>query len=271
MDLPGHDHEFYEVTFIFGGSGVHLTEDGAKPLSPGDLIVTSPGQLHAFRDNRGLALYNVYYLAEWLSSDISILESAPHLAVVFLGGSLFPQRTPTAPHHVSLQEDCREIIGAELAQLAANSYHDDRHPILLRGSLLKCLALCDIGFGPDSAVEHHFLSHPLVQRVYFNTEACLAAGNPCDVEAWAKEIHYSRDHFTRVFREHTGETPYSYYQRRRLQRAAYALVHTSDHLSDIATRLGFSDSAHFTRTFHKKYGLSPMRYRQRFWNQADKS
>jgi AraC-like DNA-binding protein len=47
----------------------------------------------------------------------------------------------------------------------------------------------------------------------------------------------------------------------RLRAAARALRHTSDPVEKIAGDFGFSDPAHFCRTFKAERGLTPTQYR----------
>jgi AraC-like DNA-binding protein len=47
-----------------------------------------------------------------------------------------------------------------------------------------------------------------------------------------------------------------------MERARDLLAHTSDRVSTIAHRVGFSDEAYFTRRFNKRFGVAPTAYRR---------
>ncbi|MEM9913515.1 MAG: AraC family transcriptional regulator [Planctomycetota bacterium] len=68
----------------------------------------------------------------------------------------------------------------------------------------------------------------------------------------------SRFHFSRLFKATTGSTLMHYVQRRRVERAQTLMKARPEWtLGAIALDCGFSDQAHFTRTFKKHMGVSP--------------
>lgn len=81
--------------------------------------------------------------------------------------------------------------------------------------------------------------------------------------AWmAKAFDMSVRHFTRLFVRSTGEPPYRYVLRRRIERAKILLREPSLSLADIANACGFSDQSHFTRAFTNATGVSPGAFRR---------
>lgn len=262
-----HEHEFYEVVWCISGSGRHLTEEGARPLKCGDLLILPPGSVHAIADPANLSVFNLYYLSEWVLRDSTLISEAPRLAWHFLGAHLFPGRTSGTGSHARLSGPVQPVIANELALLADLSASDDRNPVLMRAALMKCFALWDQDMAETAAVDPYsftFLGEPLVRHVLQQMEKCIDDGEPGSVARWAERSGYSADHLTRRFKAACGETPIAVFQRRRLQRAALALINTRQSLSEIAIGHGFSDSAHFSRTFRKAYGMAPSTYRERF-------
>lgn len=72
----------------------------------------------------------------------------------------------------------------------------------------------------------------------------------------------SPHHFSRSFKEATGESPYRHLIRRRLARACEALSETTMPLAEIAYSLGFSSQPHFSNAFRSQFGTSPGAYRK---------
>lgn len=69
-------------------------------------------------------------------------------------------------------------------------------------------------------------------------------------------------HFIRYFKKETGQTPKDYISRRKMERAKILLETTELQISEISERLGFYDSMHFSKSFKKRYSISPTTYRK---------
>ena len=80
-------------------------------------------------------------------------------------------------------------------------------------------------------------------------------------DALAREAHYSRFHFQRIFVQVTGETPGSCQRRVRLERAAHQLLKADRSVTEIAFESGFASLEGFSRAFRKAAGLSPNQFR----------
>lgn len=84
---------------------------------------------------------------------------------------------------------------------------------------------------------------------------------PLTLNAVAEWLGVSTYHLARVFVETTGHPVMRYVWRRRLSRAAQALVHGPDTVLTIALDAGYASPAAFTHAFRAEYGLSPSQLR----------
>lgn len=82
------------------------------------------------------------------------------------------------------------------------------------------------------------------------------------VEKLAQITNFTPTYFIRKFREHTGYSPIYYTSVVKLEEAKYLLEQTSDPINAIMEKVGFDDSAHFSKLFKKRYGFSPSKYRE---------
>lgn len=69
--------------------------------------------------------------------------------------------------------------------------------------------------------------------------------------------------FKRKFKEIFNDSPARYIKSQRLNRAAERLKASTDRIADICYECGFEDTAHFSRSFHSQFGMSPSEYRSR--------
>lgn len=86
---------------------------------------------------------------------------------------------------------------------------------------------------------------------------------PLDIPSLARIAHVSEAHFIRTFRATFGETPHTYLQRRRIERAMFLLRSTERSVTEICMDVGFTSLGTFSRTFHTVVGETPSEHRAR--------
>ena len=112
-------------------------------------------------------------------------------------------------------------------------------------------------------IPHHVSHHdPLIlkaekwMRAHLRTDIAVA-----DI---ARHVAVSARTLVRRFKEHTGESPYAYLQRLRLEASKALLASTNYRIEQIPARVGYQDESAFRRLFKKNVGVSPREYRQSF-------
>jgi AraC family transcriptional regulator len=83
------------------------------------------------------------------------------------------------------------------------------------------------------------------------------------LDAIATTLGISQHHFCRVFKHHTGLTPWQYVIQQRIEAAKRLLRLPELSIIDISSQLGYSTSAQFTTFFRKHTGITPSAYRQK--------
>jgi len=86
---------------------------------------------------------------------------------------------------------------------------------------------------------------------------------PLTVKELADRAGYTREHFTRLFREETGETPGAMLRRLRLETACLLLETQGLSVREVARQSGYTDPVHFHRAFAAAMGCPPLAYRRR--------
>ncbi|MCC3371933.1 helix-turn-helix domain-containing protein [Cohnella sp. REN36] len=76
----------------------------------------------------------------------------------------------------------------------------------------------------------------------------------------AGAANLSLSHFIRLFKQQTGYPPHHYLIRLRIERAKTLIRKGQSGLKEIAAQFGFADQGHFTRSFKRITGLTPMQY-----------
>ncbi len=63
-----------------------------------------------------------------------------------------------------------------------------------------------------------------------------------------------------LFKQTFGDTIYNYYQKARMEEAAFLLKQAKHSVSEVGYELGFSNLSHFSRLFEKQYGITPKKF-----------
>ncbi len=81
------------------------------------------------------------------------------------------------------------------------------------------------------------------------------------VDELATEVGMRPSHFARVFKETLGTTPMQFVMAYRIEQSMKMMEDATRPFGDIALACGFSDQAHFTRSFKQLTGQTPRAYR----------
>ncbi len=151
----------------------------------------------------------------------------------------------------------RTIPGAVLASdrmWDAANRHDPGASLDLDGAFLsmvgEMLAACGHLLPPAPS-----LSDTRLARAIDYAETHIAAR--LSVGELAAAAAMSPSAFSRAFKAATGETPWHYVRRRRLERAGEMLHRTDASLFEIAVRCGFADASHLARCWKAAHGRTP--------------
>jgi AraC family transcriptional regulator len=86
-------------------------------------------------------------------------------------------------------------------------------------------------------------------------------GGPIAIEDMARVAGLSPAHFSRLFKEVLGDSPYQFVMDYRVEQAKKMLGDRGRPLIDVALACGFADQAHFTRIFKRLTGTTPKAFR----------
>lgn len=96
------------------------------------------------------------------------------------------------------------------------------------------------------------------------TMLLMNLAHPPDLRKLADRLNVTSRTLGRRFKNATGETPLTFLQNARVERAKRLLESTNVSFDQIAYRVGYEDPGAFRRVFAQAAGLSPREYRQRF-------
>lgn len=85
------------------------------------------------------------------------------------------------------------------------------------------------------------------------------------IEELADYTELSPSYLSRLFKKELGIPISSYISEKKIEKAQHLLKYSDYSLIDIANYLAFSSQSHFIQTFKKSVGLTPKKYRDKFY------
>ncbi|MEN3284515.1 MAG: hypothetical protein V7607_5655 [Solirubrobacteraceae bacterium] len=85
-EMGAHDHDFLEIVLIVGGSAIHETLYGRRPIGGGDAFVIRPGAWHGYAACEQLSLVNCAFKPELLERELLWLAEEPRLRFLLWPG-----------------------------------------------------------------------------------------------------------------------------------------------------------------------------------------
>src|SRR5580698_2547767 len=116
--IPPHDHEFIEICLIVKGTGLHVTEGGNFHLRANQVLILSPGCVHAFQKSHKLEVINIYFLPEWFLPEIQLNGEGNGILSLFFSGLVSSRREAHAFHEFAASSRVLREIMSELNDLA---------------------------------------------------------------------------------------------------------------------------------------------------------
>ncbi len=108
-------------------------------------------------------------------------------------------------------------------------------------------------------------SKPIVQCMEYIEKHLTETIHLTDLASY---VHLNANYLSSLFKNETSMTYSSYITKTRIEVARNMLKHTEYSYSQIASSLAFSSQSHFTKVFREQTGITPSKYRMRFYKQG---
>lgn len=242
-----HTHDFYEIFLIIEGE-VHQYINGTQQvIKKNGLCFVRPEDCHQFRlgDCKRARFLNLAFAPDDLRRAKTILQAY-----------FSPDATPPAMGEViNLPERLADSIHEKLLWLSDEwrSISQDARRSMLLNFLVDCYL-----FQQTRLEETHSVPGWLWQACEaMRREENFSVG----LERFVVLSGKSQEHLTRTMKRCYGVTPTEFINQIRLEQASRLLKTTHDPVLEIMLRCGFNNVSYFNLLFKKKYGVSPLKYR----------
>lgn len=249
---------FYRLYHIDGGEGNVMMHGRVYPLTPGKLFLIPKFTLHSYRCSAYMDHTYVCFTDDCVSGEVIYDRDSLQCLVDAAGyDSLLMNRLlelnplKSLTYVDPLLYDNGRLSYNSTISLASRTHTEST------GILLQLVSR--FMSGNDSGLRRH--TSERMEKVARYVTSHLS--EPISVDDLSTMMCLSTDHFSRIFKKITGESPSIYIRRRRIERAQHLLLTSDMPINRIAEEVGIPNLSQFTRLFSGFCGCPPKFYRSR--------
>lgn len=255
-----HHHDFYEVYFFLSGNVQYNIESRSYLLTPGDVLLISPMELHQPMFGQEQREYERIVL--WIDKQ-------------FLEGFSLPNQNLTScfdtgsPHHTNLLRPegvARQFLMFLLEQLISESTAEDPYREI---SSLTYLAQVLVSLNRLALQQREETSVTGQDSTVYNVLGYINEhySENLSLDDLANRFFISKYHLSREFQRLVGTSVHRYIVQKRLVMAKQMLS-TGRPSSEVYQLCGFGDYSNFYRAFRAEYQISPKEFVRRLKESA---
>ncbi len=255
--VPIESHTAFELMLILRGAQSTVLEQVEYELRESDILLIPPGARHTTECRVSEGLH--YFAAHFNLDDASFRQEMRRCGPLLLrSGSEENRRLETAMRQwVGLIRSSGQYATADLFRIQAGLFE------VLHLLMRFVSDRAETAVSPT--VGHYATLIAQAIKAAFGAENLGAPGYrepDIRIEEIAARLKISPGYALEVFRQVYGISPRGYLSELKLHEAKQLIHQPELALTEIASKLGYSSLAHFSRQFKRWTGVSPSAYRQ---------
>lgn len=251
-----HHHDFYELYFFLSGNVQYNIESRSYLLTPGDVLLISPMELHQPMFGQEHSAYE--RIVVWINKSFldSLGTEEQDLAACF---------HTTAPGHTNIltpEGVTRQLLNFQLEQILSAMEQEDEYAEVYALSYLVQVLVQINRFAKqmNRGEEKRAVSDSVVYSVlgYINDHY----SEDLSLDFLANKFFISKYHLSREFGRLVGTSVHRYLTQKRLVMAKQ-MMSEGIASTEVYQHCGFGDYSNFYRAFKAEYQISPKEFVQR--------
>lgn len=255
-DVEKHDHHFFELAYVTGGSAVHVLNGRHSRLGAGDYFIMDYGSVHCYEGCRRLTLINCLFLPEVIDETLRDCRSLDQLLQCCL--IRYYRLTPGTVWADRIFHDEDGRIG----RLLNGMVEEYREKKLGSAEIFRCRLTEILILILRTLVkqEKQKTGSAVVTEVIRYVDG--AYKEPLTLQEFCERQHYSVPYVSRRFKQETGTTFREYLQRVRIEKCCELLAGSDLTVGEAARAVGYEDMQFFHALFRRYLHMTPREYRR---------
>ncbi len=246
-----HMNNFFEIVYIESGSGVQCINYNEAQYGAGNIFLLPPMNCHSFKITERTKFYFIKFTDSWFKSHKIKDDDEWFNKIACILASY-----NRVPGDIISSGTERETLINEIKSIHYENMKRDRYSSSIQlGSVVSIL---------------NILARNIEARFPFLSEC--KGGKMCDIMRYindnigdsaklksgviAQNFGISERYMSDYFKRHSGITLSDYINKVKIRLSETYLLHSNLSLKEIAYRLNFADSSHFSKCFKRHYGVT---------------
>lgn len=258
-EIMFHNHNFFELAFVYRGSCRNKLKNYEITLTQGDLLLLNPNAVHCLcTDSDEDVVFNFLFpVSLFDNAFIGLLPDNP-ISDFFMD---YFYQTRTGEDFIVVNAGPGEELIRLLEQLIVE-YHDRQpgYETILRAGLAQVFVHMARRYAEklrDLPLQH---TSRVVRGLMLYVTRNAATVTLSDA---ARELNYTEKHLSRLMKRELGLSFTQFVRRQRLQYAAELLTKTNLNIEEVIHMVGYTNASHFYDLFQKQFDMTPAAYRER--------
>ena len=259
MHAMYHSLKMYKLAFVYSGTfTVHV--DGKPSRVPkGSMCIVPPDIIQKFtidynENNTDAVMINILVRTSSVKNVLSPILSKKNEVSDYLNKTLVNGVFPKFMILNSPSEFTVEIAEAFFSELLS-SKDSEASFCLLNALLFSYLK-------GDYKTEYSVTNTDRTESIYRILNCIQTEFRTVTLDDLCERFHYTPSYICRIIKKHTGMTFKEYLSSEKLICACRELSVSDKPINVIAAESGWQTLEHFYRVFKKKYGVTPLQYRE---------
>ena len=255
-----HSHQFLELSYVLEGNATHTTEGITTVLSKGDYFIIDYNRYHEYQQigDTPFVIMNCLFLPSLIDETLTGCEALSEVVRNYLIKLDFYQVKDHPTNFVYHDNDgwigsLFQQLHREYEQKSMGYFETIRSYMIL--ILIHIMRQIEIPNAYDSRNEMIRYIIDYVEKNYTEKLSLMTI---------SRKYNYTLQHVSTLFKQEVGMNFQEYVQSVRIKESCRLLINTNQKVSDIATRVGYTNIKYFNEVFKRHMEMTPRDFRKKF-------